>query len=98
MMSGHAPNPIIFNKKIKFGHPKHSLNTYPTTSLNISLLPYPAQPPINEDGICVSPLMRREENFYLVANFNLLSFSENQDIREVVIYQHAKYYSLAFPQ
>ena len=49
-MSGHSANPIFFNKKKKFGRPKHWL-TPPPTSDNISFLPYP---PSRVEVICVS--------------------------------------------
>ena len=39
MMSGHGPNLTFFNKKVKIGHPEHSL-THTPTSDNISFLPY----------------------------------------------------------
>ena len=44
MVSGHGRNPIFFNKKIKMGHPEHSLTPHPPTSDNISFLPYPPSP------------------------------------------------------
>ena len=48
-------------KKIKIGHPEHSLTPHPSTSDNISFLPYPPPPlsPLKVDVICVSPLRVR---------------------------------------
>ena len=54
-MSGHDPNPIFFNKKMKIGRPEHSLTPHPPTSDNISFLPYPPTP-LKGDVVCVSPL------------------------------------------
>ena len=55
-MSGHGPNPVLFNhKKVKIGRLKHSLTPHPPTSDNISFLPYPP-PSLKVDAICVKPL------------------------------------------
>ena len=32
MMSGHGANPVFVNKKVKIGHPEHSLLTIPPPS------------------------------------------------------------------
>ena len=65
MMSGHGGNPIFFNKKIKIGRPEHSLTLHPSTSDNISLLPYTPAPPLKVDIIYVSPLMFEQTELYL---------------------------------
>ena len=45
-------------KKIKIGHPEHSLAPHPPTSNNISFLLYPLLPrsPLKVDVTCLSPL------------------------------------------
>ena len=50
MISGHAPNPIFFNKKIKIGRPEHSI-ALPITSYCCL-----APPLLEMEVICVSPL------------------------------------------
>ena len=57
MMSCHDANPIFFNKKIKIGHPEHSLNPHAPTFNNISFLPY-SQPSLRVNVIYVSLLMK----------------------------------------
>ena len=53
MKSCHGANPIFFNKKIKIGHPEHSLPS-PLTSDNISFLPY-LPPSQSVRCICITP-------------------------------------------
>ena len=54
-MSGHGPNPILFNnKKVKIGRPKHSLIPHPPRPQHlIFALPPPS---LKVDVICVKPL------------------------------------------
>ena len=52
MMSGHGPNSIFFNKKVKVGRPEHFLSPRPFTFDNI-FSPYL---PLKIDIICVSSL------------------------------------------
>ena len=63
-MSGHGPNPIIFNKsEIKIGRSEHSLTPYTLSSIisHFCITHPPPQPitpnPLKVDVICVSPLI-----------------------------------------
>ena len=56
IISGHGANPIFFNKKIKIGRLEHSLAPHsPSTSDNISFLPYPPPcPPQIGPHMCIT--------------------------------------------
>ena len=68
MISGHGPNPTFFNKKNKdwtsrtLANPPLHPPPHPTTSDNISFLPYPhSHSPFKVGVICISPLFIKED-------------------------------------
>ena len=67
MMSGHGANPIFFNKKIKIGHPEHSLTPHTPTSNNISFLPPPPHPPLPPRNTSPQSVRRMCTTLYLNA-------------------------------
>ena len=66
MMSGHSANLIFFNKKkIKIGHPEHSLPLPPVPlrpiTSHVCLIP-PPSPPQSDRHMCINPINLQKKN------------------------------------
>ena len=105
MVSGHGANPIFSNKKIKIGHPGHSLTPPPPPP---SLCPITScfclnrPPPLRVDVICVPPLngylrIPLRKNLFIDSLVEKIMEMQNASIFNFIILNLVKKSVLDFP-